>query len=428
MAKQIPDQVVIGAGFTGLVHAFLALEKGESVLVLEKKDSTGGLIHSVRTEYGIVETAANGILNSWQLEKLAARLGLDLLFPDSAARKRFIFANGKPRRMPLSFPEILRMLYGSFSKPSKPEPGESVLHWGKRVLGEAAVAKLLEPALGGIYAGDLDAMSAEFVFGKFLLQDQTLWKNMMAYSKSMKLQPKVLPGRKGTVSFRGGIGTLIGALEARVTQDGEIRYDEDVTNLRDLRKKFPGSKITIATGLNSSLRILKGEFPELKSYHGVLELLPVVSVTRFGKDSVLQGKKGFGILFPKDHKTFSSELGVRVRGILLNDFIFPSRSEKGIHSETYIYGGAGDREIATRSEDDIIGIVEEDRKKLLPESSDPLNHYVTVWKEAIPVYGPQLYSFNRELDRLLPPEIKVEGNFRQGIGLKSILERAYAVT
>ncbi|EPG72704.1 protoporphyrinogen oxidase [Leptospira fainei serovar Hurstbridge str. BUT 6] len=426
MAKSIPDRVIIGAGFTGLVHAFLAIEKGESVLVLEKRDGTGGLIRSVRTEYGIVETAANGILNCWELEKLASRLGLDILLPDSASRRRYIFSDGKPRRLPLKLGEIIRLVYGAVSKPSKPEPGESVLRWGKRVLGEGAVSKIVEPALGGIYAGDLDLMSAEFVFGKFLPEDQTLWNNLRTYSKSLKSKPRLAPARRGTVSFRGGIGTLVRAMEARVIQDGKILYNEDISSLRELRKRFPGAKITIATGLASSLRILKSEFPELKTYQGVLELLPIVSVTRFGRDSVLKGKKGFGILFPKDHKSFSSELGLRVRGILFNDFIWPSRAEKGIHSETYVYGGAGDREIATKSEDEIINIVEDDRKKLIPDSLDPVNHYVTVWKEALPVYGPQLYAFNKDLDRILPADIKVEGNFRQGIGLKSILERAFA--
>ncbi|TGL58908.1 protoporphyrinogen/coproporphyrinogen oxidase [Leptospira sarikeiensis] len=426
MAKWNPDHIVIGAGFTGLTHAFLSLEKGESVLVLEKKESPGGLIRSVRTEYGIVETAANGILNCWELENLSARLGLDLLFPNPSAKKRYIFSDGKMRRNPLSVFDILYLLFSSLTVPSQPIPGESIYQWGKRVLGERTMAKVLEPALGGIYAGDLDSMSAEFVLGKFLPEQGPLWKNILHLRNSRKTKPKLQPGRNGTVSFRGGLGSLLGALEARVSSQGKIKLGQDISSLKELRATYPNSKITIATNLGTALKFLKSEFKEFRSYQGMLESLPIVTVTRFGKDSILDGKKGFGVLFPKDHKSFSSELGIRSRGILFNDFIFSGRTSDGVHSETFILGGAGDREISSKTEEEVITVVEEDRKKLFPGSGVPLNHYVTVWKDALPVYGPQLHAFNRDLDRVLPPEIRVEGNFRNGIGLKSILERAYA--
>ncbi|EPG65931.1 protoporphyrinogen/coproporphyrinogen oxidase [Leptospira wolffii] len=426
MAKLVPDRIIVGAGFTGLLHAFLAVEKGESVLVLEKKGNSGGLIRSVQTEYGIVETAANAIINCWELENLSSRLGLDILVANASAKKRFIFANGRPRRFPLSLTETIRLLFSAATVPSRPIPGESIYQWGRRVLGDPALSKIVEPALGGIYAGDLDVMSAEFVLGKFLPEDVPLWKNIRIYASKGKDKPKLQPGRRGTVSFKGGLSSLLGALEARVSQKGKIRFKQEIASLKELRKSYPKSAITITTGLNATLKILKSDFPELRAYQGMLDTLPIVSVTRFGTDSVLSGKKGFGILFPKDHKSFSSEMGFRVRGILMNDFIFPSRTSAGIHSETYIFGGAGDREIASKSEEEIIRIVEDDRKKLFPESGTPLNHYVTVWKGVLPVYGPQLLAFNRDLDRILPPEIRVEGNFRSGIGLKSILERAYA--
>ncbi len=426
MAKFVPDRIIIGAGFTGLLHAFLALENGESVLVLEKKEGAGGLIRSVQTEYGIVETAANGILNCWELENLISRLGLDLLFPNPSSKKRFIFAGGKPKQLPLSFLEILQFLFLAVTVSSKPIPGESVYHWGKRVLGAGVLSKILEPALGGIYAGDPDTMSAEFVLGRFFPDDAPLWRNILTFRKLQKDRPKVQPGRKGTVSFRGGLGVLLGALEARVSKQGKIKFNQEITSLKELKKTYPNSKITLATGLTTTLKILKSEFPELRTYQGMLDSLSVVTVTRFGKDSILEGKKGFGILFPKDHKSFSSELGIRARGVLFNNFIFSGRTPGGIHSETFILGGAGDREIASKTEENIINIVEEDRKKLFPASANPLNHYVTIWKDALPVYGPQLFAFNRDLDRILPSEIRVEGNFRNGIGLRSILERAYS--
>ncbi|EMO26508.1 hypothetical protein LEP1GSC170_2545 [Leptospira interrogans serovar Bataviae str. HAI135] len=72
-------------------------------------------------------------------------------------------------------------------------------------------------------------------------------------------------------------------------------------------------------------------------------------------------------------------------------------------------------------------MLEEDRKKISFQNDEPLNHYVTVWKSALPLYDLALLEFNKELDRSLPEGIFVEGNFRYGIGLSSILERAWNV-
>lgn len=78
-------------------------------------------------------------------------------------------------------------------------------------------------------------------------------------------------------------------------------------------------------------------------------------------------------------------------------------------------------------EDEIVSILEEDRKKIAAQNDEPINHYVTIWKSALPVYDAALLEFNRELDRGLPQGIFVEGNFRYGIGLSSILERVWNI-
>ncbi|TGM58817.1 protoporphyrinogen oxidase [Leptospira adleri] len=420
MASQQPDHIIIGAGFTGLLHATLSVQKGESVLIYEKRNRSGGLIQSVQTPFGLVETAANGILNSYRLEELASILGLEILPTQKISKKRYIWKDGAPKRVPLSFFGALRALYGMFRIPSGFQRDESVHHWGMRVLGEDALKSVIEPGLSGVYAGDLKAMSAELVLGRFVYSDESLWKNLKKIMEKKKSEPKVPKQRKGTVSFRGGLGELLSAMEAKVksSSNSKFIYSEEAPSLAALKKKYPRARITLACGLESALKILSASDPIFKRYQKVCRTLGVVTATRFGKEPLLGQKTGFGILFPPGS-------GFRARGVLLNSSIFPGRVSKGIYSETFIFGGALDAEIAKLKENEIVSILEEDRKKITDQKDEPINHYVTIWKSALPVYDSALLEFNRELDRSLPHGVYAEGNFRYGIGLSSILERAW---
>lgn len=190
MNTQPPDHIVVGTGFTGLLYATLAVLKGESVLLYEKRDRSGGLIGSVPTPFGLVETAANGILNSYQLEELASALNLDILSTRKNSKKRFIWKDGIPKRIPLSFLELLRLLYGVLTVPAGIRREESVYQWGVRVLGKGTVESLLEPGFAGVYAGNLKDMSAELVLGRWISSEESLLKNIRAAIQKKKRNRK----------------------------------------------------------------------------------------------------------------------------------------------------------------------------------------------------------------------------------------------
>ncbi|EKT87149.1 protoporphyrinogen oxidase [Leptospira santarosai] len=419
---QPPDHVVVGTGFTGLLYATLAVLKGESVLLYEKRNRSGGLIGSVPTPFGLVETAANGILNSYRLEELAFALNLDIISAKKNSKQRFIWKGGNPKRIPLSFSELLRLLYGALTISAGIRPEESVYQWGVRVLGKGAVENLLEPGLAGIYAGNLKDMSAELVLGRWISSEESLLKNIRAMIRRKKTEQKIPKGRRGIVSFRGGLGELLTVMETKIksSPNSKILYSEESPTLNSLRKKYPKAKIVLACGLESSLKLLSSSFPVFKRYEKICKTLGIVTATRFGNRPLLDKKNGFGILFPPDS-------GIRARGVLLNSSIFPERVSKGHYSETFIFGGALDADIVKLKEDEIVSILEKDREKITAQNDEPVNHYVTIWKSALPVYDAALLEFNRELDRSLPPGVVVEGNFRYGIGLSSILERVWNV-
>src|SRR5262249_23996807 len=139
---------VVGAGFSGLVTAYLLTKAGREVRVIAKESRAGGLIRTIRTELGLVETAANGIHNSARLEATSVDIGVPLVQTKREARKRFIF-RGKPRQLPLNPFEALRVPVGVAANATRlrPRPFETIFEWGKRVVGKGATDYLLVPAL-----------------------------------------------------------------------------------------------------------------------------------------------------------------------------------------------------------------------------------------------------------------------------------------
>src|SRR4029078_6649963 len=86
-----------------------------------------------------------------------------------------------------------------------------------------------------------------------------------------------------------------------------------------------------------------------------IDMLPLVRVTAFYTDEETP-QRGRGILFPRRGD-------IRPLGALSSTNIFPNRD--GLYSESWIYGGAADRDAVQLSEDDL-GLLMDRRRQVLP--------------------------------------------------------------
>src|ERR1700730_12604609 len=130
---------VVGAGFSGLATAYYLARDGFKVRICEQSSRAGGLIKTIRTPHGLVETAANGLLNSARLEALCADIGVPLLPTRREGRKRFIFRS-KPRQFPLNVADVfnLGVRLAASAASMRPRQFETINEWGRRVLGKGA--------------------------------------------------------------------------------------------------------------------------------------------------------------------------------------------------------------------------------------------------------------------------------------------------
>jgi protoporphyrinogen/coproporphyrinogen III oxidase len=390
---------VVGAGFSGLVTAYYLIKEGCNVQVVERNSRPGGLIQTIQTEHGPIETAANGIRNSVRLEALCADIGVPLQGTRREARARYIF-RGQPKRFPLSATEVMKLgfRFAASATSLRPRPFETIVDWGRRVVGAGATEFFLGPALSGIYAGDPERLSASLVFGQAVLPAHL--------QTTRPLKPKL----HGTVAPPRGMQQLIDGLREYLEHAGvEFVFNHD-DRIR------PGEPAVVCTSAWGAAQCLVDVAPQLSERLRQIEMMPVVTAT-CQYDPGAAKLKGFGCLFPRSE-------GFRARGVLFNEYIFTGRGPA--HSETWIFGGALDPGIVQLSDPDLIKLIAGERERLYGEHHEPIGVHLTNWPEALPHYSIDLERILTQLPDP-PASVALVGNYLGRIGLAKLVERAAVV-
>lgn len=367
--------------------------------MIEKSDRAGGLIKTIRTPHGLVETAANGLLNSVRLEAMCADLGVPLIPTRKEGRKRFIF-RGRPKQVPLTLSDIGRMAlrFGVSARNLRPRQFETIADWGRRVIGHGATDYLLTPALGGIYAGDPERLSASLIFGRASLPDH------LATNRPQKAKVR------GTVAPADGMQQLIYGLQNHLEKAGvEFQFNQESA-------VGSGEPAVVCLSARAAAEYFAPDAPALSAALSEIEMLSVATVTCFYPTTAAK-LNGFGCLFPRDQ-------GFRARGVLFNDSIFAGRGPA--HGETWIFGGALDSGVVKLTEAEFAGLIATERERFYGKQDRPLEIHVTRWPNALPHYS---IEFEKVLTTLpAPPDnISLVGNYLGRIGLAKILERAAVV-
>jgi len=327
---------------------------------------------------------------------MCADIGVPLLSTRRDGRKRFIF-RGRPRQLSLTTVDLMNLTFrlATHATSFHPKQFESVDEWGKRVIGSGATNYLLAPALGGIYAGDPKRLSASLIFGRAALPVH-LKTNRPARGKI-----------RGTVAPPNGMQQLIDGLVDYLKNAGvEFVFNYEA-------RLEPNESAVVCLSARTAAEFLADVSSELSQALRKIEMLSLATVTCFYPTEAAR-LKGFGCLFPRDQ-------GFRARGVLFNDCIFEGRGPA--HSETWIFGGALDRDVINLTDDEFAQLIASEREKFYGKNDQALDLRVTRWPNALPHYSIEL---ERILTMLPPPpsNVALVGNYLGRIGLAKILERA----
>lgn len=388
---------MVGAGFSGLITSYYLLKHGMSVEIFDCQSRTGGLINTLHTDDGPVETAANGLLNSAELESLCLDIAVELIATKPESRKRFIYRNGRALKWPLKITETLCLgwfiaRYLICKKSVSPQKNESVSDWGARVLGATASKYSIETAVLGIYGTEAKELSATLVLKRL-------------FSKS---EPRAkLEFGRGTVAPKNGMGELIAKLTEYLVKNGvRINYDIEITSPSQLPVC---DFLVVATSVEQAADILASCDDPRAELLKTISMVPITSTTVFTKAEVKPKVMGFGVLFPQGEQNFAL-------GALFNNYIFDNRA-RNCQSDTWITPGAEIRDQI------LIDSILSEREKVVHQKVDLLSYQVNRWSKALPRYDFDLERAVEELE-VVRGRIALIGNYLGEIGLKQILLRA----
>jgi oxygen-dependent protoporphyrinogen oxidase len=243
--------VVVGGGVTGLTVAYRLLTAGQTasgakleVTVLEERPRLGGNIVTERRDGFVIDGGPDSFVAMRpQAKALCEDLGLgDHLIPTTPRNRRvFVALDGGLVQMPegLSlgvptrvWPMVRTPLVSWRGKarmaldlviPKGPTSGdESIGHFVRRRLGDEAATQLAEPILGGIYVGNVDALSLRATFPQLLEQEQKYGSLIRGAIAQMAARARAAGTTTPSafLSLLGGMGELIDTLASKIGKAG----------------------------------------------------------------------------------------------------------------------------------------------------------------------------------------------------------------
>jgi oxygen-dependent protoporphyrinogen oxidase len=317
--------VVVGGGISGLVAAYRLLQGGMDVTLLEADDRTGGKIHTTPfAGLPAVDAGADAFLARIpHAVDLCRELGFGDELISPATGNAYIWSRGALRPIPI--PSFLGVPLDAGSLAASgvvgadaasaverdlartidtgmPEGDESVGSLVRRRLGDEVLERLVDPLLGGIYAGDADRLSLAAGAPQFAAAaraDASLVRALRAQQQAAAATPRA------PVFFAppDGMHRVVRELEARLGD--RVRRGACVHSLEPVGAGWrvdglAADAVVLATPAPVTATLLDPVAPRAASAAAGIEYAGVVLVTfAFARGAIDRPLDASGFLVPK---------------------------------------------------------------------------------------------------------------------------------
>ncbi|MEU1184744.1 protoporphyrinogen oxidase [Streptomyces sp. NPDC005820] len=457
--------VVIGAGIAGLAAADRLLERGARVTVLEASERVGGKllpgeIAGVRVDLG----AESLLARRPEAVALARAAGLtDLLQPPATATAS-IWTRGALRPMPkghvMGVPGTAAALSGVLSEEGlarierdadlpRTEVGEDVAvgEYVAERLGREVVDRLIEPLLGGVYAGDAYRISMRSAVPQL---HQAARTHRSLTEAVREIQAKAAANQQTGPVFmgiEGGVGRLPLAVADSVrARGGEILTGVPVTELRRATvpagtdaptverphrtwrvvagdRVLAADAVVVAVPAPAAAALLAAESPEAAAELRTVEYASMALVTLAYRRSAAALPEGSGFLVPPvDGRTIkASTFASQKWGWIADEDpdVVVLRTSVGRYGETEILG---------RDDAGLVEVSRHDLREATGLTATPLETRVTRWTDGLPQYPvghhARVARVREHVAKL--PGLAVCGAQYDGVGVPACIASAHA--
>ncbi|MGX1133936.1 oxygen-dependent protoporphyrinogen oxidase [Streptomyces glaucescens] len=444
--------VVIGAGIAGLAAAHRLLERGARVTVLEASDRVGGKllpgeIAGVRVDLG----AESLLARRPEAVGLAREFGLAGRLEPPATATAALWTRGALRPMPkghvMGVPGTAAALSGVLSEEGlrrierdaelpRTEVGDDVAvgEYVAARLGREVVDRLVEPLLGGVYAGDAYRISLRSAVPQLFRAAHThdsLTGAVREIQAKAAANPQTGPVFMG---LRGGIGTLpLAVAESVRARGGEILTRTAVTELRRRPdggwrvtagdRVLPADAVVVAVPAPAAAGLLRAEAPAAAAELTAVEYASMALITLAYRRADVRLPEGSGFLVPPvDGRTIkASTFASQKWGWIAEEDpeTVVLRTSVGRHGET---------EILDRDDAGLVAVSRQDLAAATGLDATPVATRVTRWDGGLPQYPVGHHARVARIRGHIAglPGLAVCGAVYDGVGVPACIASAYA--
>ncbi|MEU6083933.1 protoporphyrinogen oxidase [Streptomyces sp. NPDC047108] len=443
--------VVVGGGIAGLAAAHRLTAAGLRVTVLEASGRVGGKLHAGEIAGVPVDLGAESMLaRRPEAVDLARETGLADALRTTATASASIWTRGELRPMPKGHvmgvpgdlaplaasgvisPEGLARIEQDAELP-RTEPGEDVAvgaYIAER-LGREVVDRLVEPLLGGVYAGDAYRISMRAAVPQ-LFEAARTHTSLTEGVRALQARAAQAPAGPVFMGIDGGVGRLpLAVADAVRAAGGEILTGTAVHRMvrtgggweivaGDTLIEADG--VVLAVPAPEAARLLGPESPAAAAELDAVEYASMALVTlAFRRDELGALPEGSGFLVPPvDGRTIkASTFSSRKWGWLgdADPGLFVLRTSVGRHGEEAVLEHE-DAELVRFSLDDL--------REATGVAARPVGTAVTRWDGGLPQYPVgHLARVARIREHVAKvPGLRVCGALYEGVGIPACIASA----
>ena len=448
--------LVVGGGVTGLAAARAGLDAGLAVTLLEASPGYGGKLVLGHVAGSTVDLGAESILaRRPEGVAMAKAVGLadDVVHPATTAAG--VWSRGELHPLPsgqlMGVPGDLRALSASGVlgsrglarvqadrvMPKTPVTEDvSVGDYVARRLGREVVDRLVEPLLGGVYAGHADKLSLRATVPQLAALAAagtpltTGVRDLLAKGAANASAAGDAP-KPVFAGIRGGVGRLPRAIAEDVARRGaDLRTDAAVRALRRTETGWRAElsdesfvdcdAVVLAVPAYVARDLLTEHSPSAAAELGDIEYASMAITTfAFHRSALADVPLGSGFLVPPVD-------GRAIKAATFSSLKWPWLAHNAgdlVIMRTSL-GRAGEGEILERDDEELVKAALADLGDAVGLSSTPVDRHVQRWTAALPQYAVGHLDRVSRIRAALPAGLAVAGAAYDGVGIPACIASA----